>query len=146
MTEKIFIYFSSDLHSHFENWPKMVHYFQRKKENHERREESYFLLDNGDHMDRVHPISEAFLGESNVDLLNRAGYHCVTLGNNEGITLPEENLYHLYDQADFQPVCANISPIGKRCPRMVKAIHHPDHKPRDPNRSHWPNGTFSSVL
>lgn len=120
MTEKIFIYFSSDLHSHFENWPKMVHYFQRKKENHERREESYFLLDNGDHMDRVHPISEAFLGESNVDLLNRAGYHCVTLGNNEGITLPEENLYHLYDQADFQPVCANISPIEKGAPEWLK--------------------------
>ncbi|MBO8156773.1 MAG: bifunctional metallophosphatase/5'-nucleotidase [Bacillaceae bacterium] len=120
MAEKIFIYFSSDLHSHFENWPKMIHFFRQKIEHHQKRGETWFLLDNGDHMDRFHPITEAFLGQANVEMLNEAGYDCVTMGNNEGITLPKENLYHLYDQAHFQFVCANVSPIKHGAPQWLK--------------------------
>src|SRR5699024_8912734 len=71
--------------------------------------------DIGDHMDRVHPIAEAFMGKANVELMNDAGYDIATLGNNEGITLAHEELYHLYDEADFQVVCANLqSTAGKK--------------------------------
>ncbi|WP_431804377.1 hypothetical protein [Halobacillus andaensis] len=31
MKEKIFLYYTSDLHSHFENWAQIVGYFNQKK-------------------------------------------------------------------------------------------------------------------
>ncbi|MCZ0703263.1 2',3'-cyclic-nucleotide 2'-phosphodiesterase (5'-nucleotidase family) [Natronobacillus azotifigens] len=109
MKENIFVYFTSDLHSHFENWPKIMQYLSQKKEDRLRNNEAYFLFDNGDHLDRVHPITEASLGKDNVALLNQANYDAITLGNNEGITLDYQDLFHLYDEAEFTVVCANLS-------------------------------------
>ncbi|GAA5417778.1 hypothetical protein Pryu01_02853 [Paraliobacillus ryukyuensis] len=108
MQEKIFLYYTSDIHSHFENWPKIASFFNDKKIQHNRENQDFFLFDNGDHIDRVHPNSEALLGKGNVTLLNEAGYDMVTLGNNEGITLNHNELYHLYDDADFSVICANL--------------------------------------
>ncbi|MRG85163.1 bifunctional metallophosphatase/5'-nucleotidase [Salinibacillus xinjiangensis] len=120
MREPIYLYFTSDLHSHFENWPKIMDYLHRRIEQHQKKGEAYFLLDNGDHLDRVHPITEAFLGKKNVELLNVANYDVATIGNNEGITLPEENVYTLYDHAQFEVVCANIRPTNQAKPSWLK--------------------------
>lgn len=121
MQEKLFLYYTSDLHSHFENWPKIVAFLNEKKMERQREGQSFFLLDNGDHIDRVHPISEALLGKGNVTLLNRAAYDVVTIGNNEGITLDHDSLYHLYDDASFFVVCANLhNRIGNN-PSWLKA-------------------------
>ncbi|MGV2621637.1 bifunctional UDP-sugar hydrolase/5'-nucleotidase [Halobacillus sp. ACCC02827] len=106
--ERLYFYYTSDLHSHFENWPQIVGYFQEKKEKHDRRKEDYWLFDNGDHVDRFHPITEGLMGKGNVELMNRAAYDVATLGNNEGITLAKEDLHSLYDEADFGVVCANL--------------------------------------
>ncbi|MGI8315670.1 bifunctional metallophosphatase/5'-nucleotidase [Halobacillus mangrovi] len=108
MKEKLFIYYTSDLHSHFENWPQIVGYFNEQKEKHNRKGESFWLVDNGDHVDRFHPIAEGLMGKGNVTLMNQAGYHVANLGNNEGITLSSEDLYTLYDHAEFDVVCANL--------------------------------------
>ncbi|UOQ94251.1 bifunctional metallophosphatase/5'-nucleotidase [Halobacillus shinanisalinarum] len=108
MKEKIFLYYTSDLHSHFENWPQIVGYFNQRKKIHHINEESYWLLDNGDHVDRFHPITEGLMGKGNVELLNQAGYSFANLGNNEGITLSYGDLYSLYEEADFDVVCANL--------------------------------------
>ncbi|GEL77869.1 bifunctional metallophosphatase/5'-nucleotidase [Tenuibacillus multivorans] len=116
MNETLHFYFTSDLHSHFENWPKIMHAINQRINKHQSNDEFYMLLDNGDHMDRSHPITEASLGDSNITLLNHADFRVGTLGNNEGITLPAEKLYHLYDQADFDIVCANISIKNKNNP------------------------------
>jgi 5'-nucleotidase len=113
MREKIFIYYTSDLHSHFENWPQIVGYFNEQIMKHKRKGESYWLLDNGDHVDRFHPIAEGLMGKGNVTLMNQAGYHVANLGNNEGITLSSEDLYSLYDEAQFEVVCANLK-YGKQ--------------------------------
>src|SRR5690625_1465642 len=51
------------------------------------------------------------MGKANIELLNEADYDVVTLGNNEGITLAHEDLYHLYDHADFNVVCANLTSL-----------------------------------
>ncbi|QHS23141.1 bifunctional metallophosphatase/5'-nucleotidase [Virgibacillus sp. MSP4-1] len=120
MKEHFYLYFTSDLHSHFENWPKVVHYLKEQTERHKRKGESYFILDNGDHLDRVHPITEAFLGQANVDLLNEARFDAVTIGNNEGITLPDEDLYNLYNQAKFEVVCANLHKQDRPSPDWLK--------------------------
>lgn len=109
MEEKIYLYYTNDLHSHFENWPKIVGHWKSRKEHHHKLNEPMFLLDVGDHVDRFHPIAEAMGGKANVTLLNDAGYDCATIGNNEGITLSHDELFHLYDEADFEVVCANLS-------------------------------------
>ncbi|WP_431804879.1 bifunctional metallophosphatase/5'-nucleotidase [Halobacillus andaensis] len=72
------------------------------------RNETYWLLDNGDHADRFHPITEGLMGQGNVELLNEAGYNFATLGNNEGITLSYDDLYRLYNEAEFKVLCANL--------------------------------------
>src|SRR5699024_5840152 len=108
MEEKIHFFVTNDLHSHFEHWPHVMTYLNRCKQKWVRREEPYFLFDIGDHLDRVNPITEATMGKANIELLNQAGYDFVTLGNNEGITLPEDHLYHLYDDAAFHVICSNL--------------------------------------
>ncbi|GEN47029.1 bifunctional metallophosphatase/5'-nucleotidase [Alkalibacillus haloalkaliphilus] len=120
MKEQIHLYFTSDLHSHFQYWPQIMDSINKRVNEHKADGEYYLLLDNGDHVDRVHPISEATLGQANVKLLNKADYHAVTLGNNEGITLPKDNLYHLYDDAQFDVVCANLRPSDITSPYWLK--------------------------
>jgi 2',3'-cyclic-nucleotide 2'-phosphodiesterase (5'-nucleotidase family) len=86
-----------------------------RKKSHEEAGESVLIFDIGDHIDRSHPFTEATLGQGNVKLLNKAGYDGVTIGNNEGMTLPKEGLNHLYDDAQFPVICANLyDESGKR--------------------------------
>ncbi len=70
-------------------------------------------------MDRVDPISEATMGKANVELMNEVGYDVVTIGNNEGITLAHDDLYHLYDEADYPVVCANLQPKSGQPPKWL---------------------------
>ncbi|MDL4839941.1 bifunctional metallophosphatase/5'-nucleotidase [Aquibacillus rhizosphaerae] len=123
MEEKIFFYYTSDLHSHFENWPKIIKYFNEKKIHRKREKQAFYLLDNGDHVDRFDPIAEAMLGKANVELLSDAGYDVATIGNNEGITLDHDSLFHLYDNANFQLVCANLNSIDGNNPSWLKTTH-----------------------
>ena len=37
-------------------------------------------------------------------------------GNNEGITLTKNQLKHLYDDADFDVICANLREVGTQEP------------------------------
>lgn len=80
------------------------------------------LFDIGDHMDRVNLVSEADYGKVNVKLLNQLGYDGVTIGNNEGITLPHDQLDHLYEHAQFPVVLSNLFEKGKR-PSWAKPYH-----------------------
>ncbi|MFB1051177.1 bifunctional UDP-sugar hydrolase/5'-nucleotidase [Paraliobacillus sp. JSM ZJ581] len=121
MEEQLFLYYTSDLHSHFENWPKIVSFIKEKRAKHLKEKQHMLLLDNGDHLDRVHPMSEALLGQGNVSLLNQANYDVVTLGNNEGITLNHDSLYQLYDEADFSIVCANLHSSDGDNPDWLRA-------------------------
>lgn len=108
MHETIHIYHTNDLHSHFENWPKIAQYIDKCRGRHNRNHEEMLLVDIGDHIDRSHPMTEATLGQGNVELMNELHYDYVTIGNNEGITLPHEALDRLYEKATFQVVVGNI--------------------------------------
>ncbi|WP_091499490.1 bifunctional metallophosphatase/5'-nucleotidase [Amphibacillus marinus] len=120
MQEAIYLYFTSDLHSHFENWPKLISFFNQQAIERRNRGESYFLLDNGDHLDRVHVATEAFKGKNNIELLNEANYRVVTIGNNEGITFNRDQFFSLYDQANFEVVCANLNSENSHNPAWLK--------------------------
>jgi 5'-nucleotidase len=117
MLEKIHLYHTNDLHSHFENWPKIVQFLKKKKEWHEQNNEQMVLLDIGDHADRFHPITEATKGKTNVTLMNKLQYDAVTIGNNEGITFSHEDLNTLYEDATFPVVLSNLyTELGERPP------------------------------
>lgn len=108
MQEKLYFYYTNDLHSNFDQWPRVASYLKQETAKKDAVNASYWLIDAGDHVDRVNPIAEAYMGKANVALMNALDYDVVTIGNNEGITLPHEDLFHLYDDAGFHVVCANL--------------------------------------
>ncbi|MCH1625552.1 bifunctional metallophosphatase/5'-nucleotidase [Fredinandcohnia sp. SECRCQ15] len=108
MIETLHIYHTNDLHSHFDQWPKITKYITDMRQLHSNQKEEMLLIDIGDHMDRFHPISEADYGKTNIQLLNRLDYDYVTIGNNEGITLSYDQLDSLYDEANFKVVLGNF--------------------------------------
>ncbi|MFS0750994.1 bifunctional metallophosphatase/5'-nucleotidase [Oceanobacillus sp. 1P07AA] len=118
--EQLTFYFTNDLHSHFLQWPKVAAYLLHKQETHKTNQETFWTLDIGDHVDRSHPITEASRGKANIDLLNQLNYDVVTLGNNEGITLSHDELYHLYDHANFSVVCSNLESLDGQLPAWLK--------------------------
>ncbi len=120
MLETIHIFHTNDVHSHFEYWPRMQGFIKKQRLEYAKLGEPSFLFDVGDHLDRSNIYTEATLGKGNVQLLNEAQYDVVTIGNNEGITLSFEELYSLYDEANFEVVAANIAPIKGDSPKWLK--------------------------
>ncbi len=123
------IYHTNDIHSHFEQWGKIVSFLKRRKTKHLIQGEDVLLVDVGDFVDRSHPISEATSGKGNITLLNEAGYDYVTIGNNEGITLSKRELEHLYDDATFQVLVNNLYHEQGERPSFAKpyVIHEIEH-------------------
>ncbi|WP_251549998.1 bifunctional metallophosphatase/5'-nucleotidase [Neobacillus muris] len=106
--ETIHIYHTNDLHSHLENWPRIQQFLKQNTRRHRQNGEDVFIFDIGDFIDRWHPYTEATMGKGSIHLLNDCQYDAVTIGNNEGVNLPHDNLNHLYDEAGFDVVTANL--------------------------------------
>ncbi len=120
MLENIHIFHTNDIHSHFEYWVRMQHFIKEQRVQYAKLGEPSFLFDIGDHLDRSNIYTEATVGKGNVKLLNEAQYDVVTIGNNEGITLSFDDLYNLYNDADFDVVVANLKPIEGEQPKWLK--------------------------
>lgn len=120
MLEKIHIFHTNDLHSHFKYWPRMQSFVKEMRNHLAKMGETSYLFDVGDHLDRSNIYTEATVGKGNVQLLNDAGYDVVTIGNNEGITLSHEELFHLYDHANFDVVVANVYASHGKNPAWMK--------------------------
>ncbi|MRX72004.1 bifunctional metallophosphatase/5'-nucleotidase [Bacillus lacus] len=116
MKETLHIYHTNDLHSHFEKWPHIAAVIETRRKRHLVDNEQHLLFDIGDHVDRSHPITEATLGKANINLLNELNYDAVTIGNNEGITLPHDALDNLYGSASFPVVLSNLLYQGGKRP------------------------------
>ena len=106
--EVIHFFHTNDLHSNFNYWNRSQSFIKMQRRLLSARGETSFLVDIGDHIDRSNLYTEATLGKGNVNMLNEAEYDVVTIGNNEGITLPHNELYHLYDDAQFEVVVGNL--------------------------------------
>jgi 5'-nucleotidase len=124
--ETIHIYHTNDVHSHLENWPRISQFLTQKKEIHQEKDEDVLLFDIGDFIDRWHPYTEATMGKVNIDLLNECQYTAVTIGNNEGINLPHDDLNQLYENAQFDVLLANLYQQKDGFPTWVKPykIYH----------------------
>ncbi|MEH7076360.1 bifunctional metallophosphatase/5'-nucleotidase [Neobacillus drentensis] len=118
--ETIHIYHTNDVHSHLENWPRIKQFLAQKQIIHHQEEEDVFLFDIGDFIDRWHPFSEATKGKGNIDLLNECQYTAVTIGNNEGVNLPYDDLNQLYEHAQFDVLLANLYTTDEGFPHWVK--------------------------
>lgn len=104
--EKIRILHTNDLHSHFENWPKIRRFLQERQQPGEN--EQVLTVDLGDFADRWHPLTEVSEGQANVDLMNQVHYDAVTIGNNEGIGNAKVDLNRLYNHANFDVILDNL--------------------------------------
>lgn len=118
--ETIHIYHTNDVHSHLENWPRIRQFLKNKKESHHESGDEVFLFDIGDFIDRWHPYTEATKGKANIDLLNECQYNAITIGNNEGINFPFDDLNHLYDDAHFDVLAANFYRKNEDYPSWIK--------------------------
>lgn len=116
----IHLYHTNDLHSHFDNWPKIGRYLKENKEKHQLQGDACFVFDIGDHIDRSHPYTEGTRGKGNVALLNSAGFDAVTIGNNEGITLSKNALNTLYEGAAFDVILCNLEEPDGAFPKWLK--------------------------
>lgn len=112
---EIKLYHTNDIHSHLSDYDKIIRFLddQRSKNAHT------YYVDLGDHVDRSHPFTEATLGQGNIELLNKAGTNVATIGNNEGITLTQDDFNHLYDQAKFKVTCCNLFDMDGQLPRHI---------------------------
>ncbi|MDP4085629.1 MAG: bifunctional UDP-sugar hydrolase/5'-nucleotidase [Bacillota bacterium] len=117
--EKIHIYHTNDIHSHLEYWSRIREFLQKQKEEYIDQENEVFLFDIGDFVDRWHPLSEGTKGKGNISLLNQCGYTAVTIGNNEGINFSFEDLDHLYDDAEFDVLTANLYKQEMKHPHWI---------------------------
>ncbi len=108
MKETIHFYHTNDWHSHLENWPKFLRYYQNQSDKHDQEGEAHFLFDIGDAVDRQHPLTEASQGQVMIRLMNEMGVDVATIGNNEGIGSQHDVLDNLYQDAQFPVVLGNI--------------------------------------
>ena len=106
--EEIVLFHTNDLHSHFENWPKIRRLVKAKRSLYQKEGKTVVTIDLGDFSDRCHPLTEATDGRANVAIMNTLAYDLVTIGNNEGNGNSKKQLEHLYDQATFEVVLANL--------------------------------------
>jgi len=104
--EKIQIVHTNDLHSHFENFPRVERFIEESRQN--SSADDFYLFDIGDAMDRAHPLSEATNGQANIAWMNPLHYDAATIGNNEGLGNSHEHLAHLYDKANFPVILGNL--------------------------------------
>ncbi len=123
MEEMIHIYHTNDLHSHLEHWPSIHKLVTERRRWHEEEGDEVFVFDIGDHMDRWHPLSDATRGKANCQLMNEAGYDAATIGNNEGITLPFEDLDSMYLEKEFEMLVANLYKQDGSRPAWAKPYH-----------------------
>lgn len=109
--EKIVVLHTNDVHSHFENMPKISRAFKERTSFHSAATgiAHTLTLDIGDHLDRVRFETEGTDGRANLDIMNATGYEYIIFGNNEGLTFTPDRLEKLYgEHASFGMIGSNI--------------------------------------
>ncbi len=109
--QRLVILHTNDIHSHFEQMPKISAYFDRV-----RRlwpADQVLTLDIGDHMDRMRPETEGTNASANLEIMNATGYEAMVMGNNEGLTFTPELLRTVVkEHAKFPIIGSNIIEVA----------------------------------
>jgi 5'-nucleotidase len=116
---KIVILHTNDLHSNFEQMPKIAYAFQERCQFH--HDAHILKLDIGDHLDRVRMETEGTRGAANIEIINATGYDFAVLGNNEGLTFTPDWLQELYvPHATFSVIGSNIRDSNGKVPSWMQ--------------------------
>lgn len=118
--QKVVILHTNDIHSHFEQMPKIATAFRLLEEKHAGT--PVLKIDVGDHMDRMRIATDGTGGAANIAVMNATGYHLAVPGNNEGLTFTQDQLAADYGQlADFTVLGSNmgIAPSGQLPPWLA---------------------------
>lgn len=108
---RLVILHTNDIHSHFENIPKIADWVRRHRE--WLGADELLVIDCGDHMDRAFVETEGTDGAANVAVMNKIGYDAAIMGNNEGLTFSLDKLQSLYgEQARFPVIGSNMRLTG----------------------------------
>ncbi|MEW9698278.1 bifunctional UDP-sugar hydrolase/5'-nucleotidase [Paenibacillus sp. SI8] len=109
--QRVVILHTNDIHSHFEQMPKISSYFQSVRD--ELAADLVLTLDIGDHMDRMRPETEGTNGVANLAIMNATGYDAMTVGNNEGLTFTPEILKAIFSEhSQFPIIGSNIREVA----------------------------------
>ena len=73
------------------------------------RGEHVLVFDIGDHLDRIHPLSDATCGRVNAAVLRALQYDGMVLGNNETLTLEKDHLHDYLRTAQTPVFCSNMT-------------------------------------
>ena len=119
-TETIHLLHTNDMHSHFENWPRILRILVKKQKTYTQN----YQFNIGDQIYRINPYTDATMGQGNIELMNEANYDGVTIGNNEGLVLSHEAMNHLYDGANFDVLLGNL----KEYPGLTQPIWAKNYK------------------
>jgi 5'-nucleotidase len=108
LIRRIHVLHTNDLHSHMSQMSKIHTMVASLRKTWEEHGEESFLLDIGDHMDRVQMITEGTDGQVNRAILETTGYDFITLGNNELLTFTPKQLEQNYKKSSFQVISSNV--------------------------------------
>ncbi|MEI7026153.1 bifunctional metallophosphatase/5'-nucleotidase [Paenibacillus sp. y28] len=115
---KLVLLHTNDIHSHFEQMPKLKTAMDRITAQY--APYPVLRIDCGDHMDRMRPETDGSGGTANVAVMNATGYNVAVLGNNEGLTFPHRTIEAAYASADFHILGSNLLEAnGQLAPWMV---------------------------
>jgi len=104
---RLFILHTNDVHSCFENMPKLAARIAQYRQTY--LPDELLTVDCGDHLDRVRLETEGTGGLANIAVLNESGYELFVPGNNEGLTFPKaifENVFR--EHANFSVLGTNM--------------------------------------
>lgn len=114
---RIHLLHTNDVHSRLQMFPLIAGAIERLK-----RElgEQTIIIDLGDHVDRVEPLTDITEGMFNRYVLEASGYDLVTMGNNEGLTLSKTALERMYRDARFDVILSNVRAPDGTLPIWLK--------------------------
>jgi len=67
MQEKLYFYYTNYLHSYFKNWSRVVGFLKNETAKREENNESYWIADIGDFVDRVHQLLRLLWGKQTLN-------------------------------------------------------------------------------
>src|SRR5690606_33077531 len=106
-SQKLVIVHTNDIHSHFQQMPKIAAAIEDIR--HGRSRDEMLIVDCGDHLDRMRKETEGSEGVANIEVMNKTGYEVAVMGNNEGLTFSKDVLKKLYtEHAQFTMLGSNM--------------------------------------
>ena len=111
-SNRLLILHTNDLHSCFENMPKLSHRINEYRR--QVNKEDLLIIDCGDHMDRMRMETEGSDGVANIAIMNATGYDIFVPGNNEGLTFTKEAFEHVFrEHALFAVLGTNLFELDR---------------------------------